>query len=398
MTPADFGEELKRWRLQRKVTQAQTARAVSVSRATIAQWETGTHLPSAENARLLDIHLNAGQKLVVLAEKARGPQRQRAPHMLVAAGEISVQEAFRKVGQALAAELMFDEEGRPAGWRHNLQQKDAPRTALSTAYGIKALLIVGDPHVDLHALEHNLRHMRAGSGGWLRQYQQEPRPEITATVLDALFRIGTPLSVDEALSLMKDSMDGFSRTRPFVLSNVLQTVNRLRPDSPLAASLVEDLLKTRRDFGGVLLWPEKQEPGLAIHMQEPSVVHTARALVALQSSMHTQDNPELQDAVAQATSWLVDQSDDNGVYEELVRSHLTIRHFTSAWVALALASSSPSQVPVERLSAALKVMWSRYDPDLGLWAWGNGDLPIWMTHNAVAALQATAYAHLSSGL
>jgi hypothetical protein len=70
---------------------------------------------------------------------------------------------------------------------------------------------------------------------------------------------------------------------------------------------------------------------------------------------------------------------------------VTIRHFTAAWVVQALSGAAWT-VPVVRLHAALRIVWSRYDRDLGLWAWGNGDLPIWMTLDSVTALRGAALA------
>jgi hypothetical protein len=294
--------------------------------------------------------------------------------------------------------LIVDEQGNPTGWRHNLQQHQE-QTALSTAYGIKAMLLVGEPHVDLHALEASLRSMRRPHGGWFSRSQGQPRPEVTSTVLDALFRIGTPLSVDEAVSLLEDLLDDFSRTRPFILSSVLQTVIRLRPDSSFAHMVIDSLLATRQDFDGVLLWPEKAEAGLV--KPDASLVHTARAVVALQAALDTHDRADLHDAVATALDWITNRpGDDDGVTEQLAypnksgQSQLAIRHFTSAWVTQALAQST--SVPADRTRRALRTLFERYVPDTGLWAWGNGDLPIWMTHDAVAALRCASLALSSS--
>jgi hypothetical protein len=311
-------------------------------------------------------------------------------------------DVFHQVGRSLADHLIRDEDGNPVGWRHNLQ-KDQHQTALSTAYGIKAMVMVGEPHVDFDAIAANLFAMQAPEGGW-RGRSGASRPEITAAVVDALFRIGTPMSVQTALTLTEQSLDPFSRTRPYLLSTVLQTVSRLRPDSPLAVGLIDDLLAARLDFGGTLLWPEKVEHGLAL--PEPSAVHTARALVALREVRFAHDRDDIQEAIEQATHWLVARTKpDDGVTEELIRSRpdghgslrVAIRHFTSAWVVQALASA-PFAVPFSRLNNALQILWSRFDHSLGLWAWGNGDLPIWMTLDSVTALRTATLALASPPL
>ncbi|SRR6266568_1450048 len=393
VTSADFGHELKRIRRQRGETQGQSAAAIGVSRANLTQWETGKYLPSAQNARQLDDHFRAGNALVNLAERARslrGPGTAPVAKANFVTQRPSLLDVFHQVGRGLVEHVIRDEQGRPAGWRHNLQQEQR-RVSLSTAYGIKAMLVVGEPYLDLNALGDSLLSMRSEDGQWLGRSGRS-RPEMTAVVLDALFRIGTPLTVDEALELSERSLDRFSRTRSYLLASVLQTVVRLRPDAPLALGLIDDLLAARLDFGGRPLWPEKKEAGLVL--PEPSVVHTARAVVALREALrYYGERDDIEEAVGQATQWLTDRVHrDDGVVEELARprpdgdgtTRVTIRHFTSAWVVQALAATP--QVPPSRLHSALRTLWERYDAELGLWAWGNGEVPIWMTLDAVTAL------------
>lgn len=394
-TAADVGRELRRLRVSAGETQAHTAAAIGVSRANLAQWEGGKYLPSEQNARQLDDHFRSGNALLSLAEAARGPHGQ-SPVAFATVNSVetasSLATVFQQVGRSLLARLTRDDQGRPVGWRHNLQT-DRHVTAFSTACGIKAMLLIGEPYVDLTALRTSLLDMReAGHGLWVGR-TGSLRPETVALALDALFRIGAPMAVDEAIDLARRSLDQLSRTRPYLLSTVLQTVLRLRPDDPLADELIDDLLATRLVFDGTPLWPEKKEPGLA--RPEASVVHTARAVVALRDVTHRSDVAE---AVEQAETWLIGLTrPDDGVTEDLVRpvpgspatTRVLIRHFTSAWVVQAL-SGAASYVPLARFQNALRTLWERYSPDLGLWAWGNGDLPIWMTLDSVAALRAAA--------
>lgn len=392
MTSADFGRELRRVRRQRGETQEQSAVAIGVSRANLTQWETGKYLPSAQNARQLDDHFRSGNALFNLAETVRSLRDPATPSIANAnfmAGRQSLLHVFHQVGRGLIEHVIRDEDGRPTGWRHNLHQQEH-QTALSTAYGIRAMLVVGEPYVELDALAASLLRMRSDDGQW-RGRSGTSRPEITAAVLDALFRLGAPLSLDEAIALSERSLDPFSRTRSYLLATVLQTVVRLRPDAPLTVQLIDDLLATRLDFDGTLLWPEKKEAGLVL--PEPSAVHTARAVVALQEALRYHgERTDIHEAVGQATQWLTDRvHPDDGVVEELRprpdgddTTRVTIRHFTSAWVIQALAATP--HVPLSRLHRALRTLWERYDSGLGLWAWGNGDLPIWMTLDAVTAL------------
>jgi DNA-binding XRE family transcriptional regulator len=399
VTATGVGHELRRLRKAAGETQAQTARIVGVTRANLTQWETGKYLPSAHNARQLDDHFRAANTLFNLVEAARSPHERTTPAAAGGANVVdtsrSLLQVFHTVGKKLAEHLIRDDDGKPLGWRHNLQMTTGP-TALSTAYGINAMLVVGDAYIDLHTLAGDLYAMRS-EYGWQGRAGGK-RPETTAAVVDALFRASTTISADEGLDLLERSLDSFSRTRPYLLSAVLHTAVRLRPDAPLTNRLIDDLLAARLHFDGAHLWPEKNEAGLVA--PEPSVVHTARSVVALREILHSRDDRnDVREAADEATQWLIDRThSDDGVAEDLARprpdgdgtTRIIIRHFTSAWVVHALAGAP--FLPLPRLNRALGTLWERYDANEGLWAWGSGDLPIWQTLDAVTALRAAALA------
>ncbi|MEV6445214.1 helix-turn-helix domain-containing protein [Amycolatopsis sp. NPDC051716] len=390
MTAEQVGAELRRLRKAAGQTQADVARIVGVSRANLTQWETGRYLPSVENARLLDDHFRAANALVELAEAARSPG-QASAGVLTTGG--SLLDVFRRAGAALAQELIRDENGRAVGWRHNLQKR-GKQTTLATAYGISAMVVLGEPYIDLHAVVQDLYAKRT-EYGWQGRSEGR-RPEVTAAVVDALSQTSTVLSAEEGLESLESSLDDYSRTRPFLLSAALRTSVRLAPDAPLTRGLTDDLLAARLDFDGVPLWGEKKEPRLVA--PEPSTAHTARAVVALRALLRTgDDRADVRDAVEIGTKWLLDRNHpDDGIMEDLALPQpggrdavrVNIKHFTSAWVVQALAEAP--QVPAVRLSRALSSLWERYEAGVGLWAWGSGDLPIWMTLDAVTALRSAA--------
>jgi transcriptional regulator with XRE-family HTH domain len=392
VTTEHVGAELRRLRKAAGQTQADVARIVGVSRANLTQWETGRYLPSAENARLLDDYFRAANSLVELAEAARSPAP-AAVRVLTTGG--SLLEVFRRAGTSLAEELIRDGNGRAVGWRHNLQKR-GKHTTLATAYGISAMVVVGEPYIDLHAVAKDL-YDRRSDFGWQGRSEGR-RPEVTAAVVGALYQASTILSAEEGLTHLEHSLDDRARTRPFLLSAALRTSVRLGPDAPLTRRLTDDLLAARLDFGGVRLWGEKKEEGLVA--PEPSTAHTARAVVALREVLRSgQGSDEVREAAEVGTRWLVERiHPDDGVSEDLALPQpggrpdvrVTIKHFTSAWVLQALAEAP--QVPVARLSRVLNSLWERYEPSRGLWAWGSGDLPIWMTLDAVTALRAVALA------
>jgi hypothetical protein len=233
--------------------------------------------------------------------------------------------------------------------------------------------------------------------GWSARTQTAPRLEATATVLDGLLCSGAPIGVDDVLRMLERLIDEAALQRPFVLTSALEPVMRVAPDSTLARQLIKSLLACRGEFGGFALWPEKlldrDQPLL-----DPSVVHTARAVTALRAA----DDPSAQEAVAVAEEWLRQVDDLNGVSEiirrdvepdgddQLRREELSIEHFTAAWYVRALVgSSAPAYDKIQR---ALGVVWSRYDTKHHFWAWGNGDVPVWMLNDTISALHAAALA------
>lgn len=384
----------------------------------MTQWESGRYLPSPTRARRLDDLLGAEGELYLLAERSRPtgpypdppaahPRRGRAYASPAAEGPAdrdrhTVLQVFSQVGDALVRHLRWDSDGVPLGWPHNLQQDDRHVTSTSTAYGIRTLLLLGDPHVDLAALGRGLERFRLpgtdGRVGWATPSQFGPRPEATSVVVDALTRVGV-LSPGAALVMLEELVDDATRRQTFVLTTVLETVLRIAPDSNLAGVLLGYLLAARRPFDGQLVWPEKVGDGQA--KLSPSTVHTARAVVVLQDAVRRIERPELREALHVGQEWLADNGDDEGVSEVIsreieddrpggAREELGVRHFTAAWVVRALAGVE--RPDADRLGAALDRVWSWFDPDSGLWGWGNGDLPLWMTHDSVAAVRAAALA------
>jgi hypothetical protein len=101
----------------------------------------------------------------------------------------------------------------------------------------------------------------------------------------------------------------------------------------------------------------------------------------------------VQEALEQAAAWLAEPRDLHNAYEVTERpvkgglELVHIRHFTAAWVVKALVSAGvPATHPT--VSNALAQIWNSYGGDTAiLWAWDNGDLPIWMTFDAIEALR-----------
>ena len=311
---------------------------------------------------------------------------------------------FQHVATALRDSLIKNEDGMAMGWPHYLRGHSTIPTASSTAFGIKTMLLLEEYLApDLTTVADNLSKMARPGGGFGTQDQREPSPEATAAVLDALHRIDGTAGVHEHLDKMEGKALGdFEKRRPFILTTMLETSVQLVPDGKLTESLIKALLNVRQRYGDLLLWPEKAESHLV--NPAPSTAHTARAVRALAKfqSVARQPSDQVKEALDQAVVWLLEKGDLSHASEMIDRpldesvdnlEKVYVRHFTAAWVVKALVSAGiPATHPAVR--DGVTQIWNSYSGDeAGLWRWDNGDLPIWMTFDAVDALR---LAHLAT--
>jgi hypothetical protein len=324
------------------------------------------------------------------------------PPRLVRAQAPLLLEEFQRVSQALRDSLLVGDEGT-GGWPHDLKKGSKPATPLATAFGLKTILLLeGFLAPDLIPVAEQLRNSDR-SGGYKARVQKEPRPEVTAAVVGTLHRIDGTAKFDKQLAALRKNFGDFERTRPFIITTVLETSVQLNSDPELTRSLVKDLLAARQRYGNLLLWPEKTEKDRRAPV--PSIAHTARAVRALAQfqiarpaeRMPDSLDDETQQAVDQAAAWLSEQQDLGNVTEIIDRQlddgveQVYVRHFTAAWVVRALVSAGlPASDPV--VSGAVARVWQQYSKKAALWTWRNGDLPVWMSLDAVEALRLAALA------
>jgi hypothetical protein len=192
------------------------------------------------------------------------------------------------------------------------------------------------------------------------------------------------------IALMESGLGDFEKYRPFILTTMLEASLLLEPGTKLMEILIDSLLAARRPHGDQLLWQEKAAPLLI--EPAPSVAHTARAIRVLANVQAIRPASQVQEALEQAVAWLIDQHDLHNAYEVIERpvddglEPVHIRHFTAALVVKALVSAGvPAAHP--SVSSAVAQIWKSYSDTATLWAWDNGDLPIWMTLDAVEALR-----------
>jgi hypothetical protein len=397
ISPAElqvFGAELTNTLRTRDKTIKQAAAKLGVPPAEVARWAAGEDLPSAPQARSLDKYLTARGAIQNLVTELRSrpdrPGLRLVP--MPSPSAPTLLQTIQNVARALRGCLARDADGRPTGWRRDLRDLQGEVGAASTAYGIKTMLLLEDGlAADLIPVAESLRKMADPAGGYKGSEQSGARPEATAAVLNALRRISVTEDFDAHLAQMERDLGNFEKCRPFILTTMLETSLLLKPDTQLVQTLVDSLLAARRPYGDRLLWPEKTE-ALLID-PSPSVAHTARAVRVLANVQAIQPAVPVQEALEQAVAWLIEQRSLHNAYEATERpvngglELVHIRHFTAAWVVKALVSAGvPTAHPA--VSNAVAQIWDSYGGDTAaLWAWDNGDLPIWMTFDAIDALR-----------
>ncbi len=379
----------------RGVSTEDVARHLSVPPAQVSRWIAGAELPPEPDARALDDYLTARGAIASLVVSIRAqpalPRPGPPPVRLASQPAMTLLEVFRQVAAALRDRLTRSEDGTPLGWPHDLQQVSTRVSPVSTAYALRTMLLLeGHLAPDLVPVVENLRSM-SSRGGYQTREQAGPRPEVTASVLHALHMIDGTASFADEMGQMELDLQEFERSRPFILTSMLEASLQLNSSGQLTGLLTESLLTGRRPSGNLLLWPEKSNPLLL--EPAPSVAHTARAVRALSLARLARPDNRVNEAVNQGVAWLLEQRDfgntgdviDRPQADGRVESVFT-RHFTAAWVARALISSGvPASHPT--VSAAVTQIWDSYAGNAAaLWKWDNGELPSWMTFDAIDAL------------
>jgi hypothetical protein len=404
VSPAElrvFGAELTQTLRMRGKTSEQAAAELAVPPANVARWTAGQELPSESQARSLDEYLTARgairKRVTELRSGPAHPGPRLVPVPLVGPSASTLLQTFQNVAAALRGCLARDADGRPTGWAPDLRAFPSKAAALSTAYGIRTMLLLEDGlAADLVSVAESLREMARPGGGYAVREQAEPRTEATAVVLNALLRIAATEGFDAHIAQMERDLGDFENYRPFILTIMLETSLLLKSAQSLVEILVDNLLATRRPHGDFLLWPEKAEPFRSA--PDPSVAHTARAVRVLASVQAIRPTDQVREALEQAVAWLIEQPDLHNAYEVVERELadrtevVHVRHFTAAWVVKALVSAGvPTSHPA--VSNAVAQIWDSYDgTTAALWTWENRDQPIWMTFDAIEALRLASLA------
>jgi hypothetical protein len=401
ISPAElqvFGAELTQTLRMRRKSIDQAADELGVPSSEVTRWAKGEDLPTEPQAHSLDEYLTGRGAIQNLVTELRsrpdrpGPRLIPVPVPVPGPAAPTLLQTFQNVARALRGCLVRDADGRPTGWPPDLRVLPGEATAASTAFGIRTMLLLEDGlAADLVPVAESLKKMAFDAGGYAGREQSGPRPEATAAVLNALRRTAATEDFDAHIAQMETGLGDFERCRPFILTTMLETGLLFKPATPLMETLVDSLLAARRPYGDLLLWPEKTE-ALLID-PAPSVAHTARAVRVLAGVQAIAPADPVQEALEQAVAWLIEQPYLHNAYEVIERpiggrpEPVHVRHFTATWVVKALVSAGvPAGHPA--VGKAVARIWDSYGGDIaGMWAWDNGDLPIWMTFDAIEALR-----------
>jgi hypothetical protein len=314
-------------------------------------------------------------------------------------------QTFREVAKVLRTALYRDADRMLTGWQQDLSQPPTRVTAVSTAYGIRTMLLLeGRLAEDLHPVMESLKRsafpedshpvmeshkqMAYSEGEYASTGQGRPSAEATATVLNALCRIAAIDDTKSHLARLEGGLGDFEKFRPFILTTMLETSMLLGPQAPLIDVLVESLLAARLSYPEGQLWPENSDPQLT--KPDASVAHTARAVRVLANLQSLRPSGLVQEALDQAVPWLIGQQKLHNTDEHIERptdlKSVRTYHFTAAWVVKALVSAGlPAGHPAVR--NAITQMGRNYVSNRALWKSDRGDVPIWMTFDAIEALR-----------
>jgi transcriptional regulator with XRE-family HTH domain len=404
-TRRTLGAYIAQLRRARGLSQDELATALDVTRTIVSAWENDRRRPRADHIEALAQVLDDDGELAALSTYDDGDP----PPLLETA--VPVAAVMRRVADALISHLSVDHatDGRPGyGWRHDIDDTTLPLSALSTAYGLKAVMLAGGQRwrFSLPRARAMLRRLELPDGGWSAVTRSPlARPEVTAVVVSALHDAGESDDyVSDRIELLVETLDrrvhGSEPARPYVLTASLIELSRLDVDEATGRRFVDTLIDLSLVGGGARAWPVVVKTS-GLGPSSPSTVHTAAAVCALAAWARRLDDDRLREIARSGRTWL-EQNCNLDLDDEDIRSEradggeelLHVRHLTPAWTVRALAETGadPGRGIVGR---ALRATLSYYTPDAGLWRWprSGGTYPVWMTYQALAALVAWAGSH-----
>lgn len=401
-TRRTFGAHIAQLRRAQGYSQDELATELEVTRSIVSAWENDHRWPRRQHLEALAEVLESPGLLTWTA----GHADQAPPPVF--GSPMSLTLLRRNTAEALVAHLSEAEsnDGAPGyGWRHDLDDDSRRISALSTAYGLKAVMLAGgcDWRVSLPRLRDMLRRLELPDGGWSALTNSPlARPEVTAVVSSALHDAGEAEDyLAERVEIIVDTLDrrvrGAEPARPYVLAVSLLELSQLGLDDTIGRRFADNLIDLALRAGGAHAWPVEVRPR-GLGGPTPSTAHTACAVTALAAWARRLNDLRLLEVAMSGRTWLEHHA-NLGLDDEWIRSEradggeelLPVRHFTSAWVLRALMDTGCEPTAPLALQA-LRDVGSYYAHDVGLWRWpgGGGTFPVWMTWDALAGIASWA--------
>ena len=288
------------------------------------------------------------------------------------------------------------------GWSQFFGSRQNP-SAIGTAYGLRLAMAldVQDSRLELPRIVSSLLSSERPGGGWSARSQrgESGHPEVTAWVLPPLIRVGLDAEQRSRLitrfeyMLEPDADVGLQST--VVLSSCLSALADIAPTSSRAVQLADALLDGARIAAGGSVDQVAWSSSLSKKGGDPSVPHTARAVVALHkfaaAAMPGKGSGYVESSLAGA-AWLRNNADFD-LFDEPIRrdmvgdktDEVVVGHFTPAWLARALMITGDLG-DLELLRKAVRLTLAHQVN--GVWrVRRTSQEPIWMTYQGTAAIR-----------
>lgn len=282
------------------------------------------------------------------------------------------------------------------GWSKNIEERKVG--VISTVYGLLILEMLRSNEKyyvqKKDEIVESIWQFRHETGGWgaVSQITKSGAPEATAWVVLALFSVKSPLYKKALMDLytilerMEDSINS-----NFTLGLITIILCKVDPDSKFISQYCEKLLSNaiRRD-GKIKFWCSKCKDS-HIWKIEPSIVHTACAIIALYDSQQKGIvSLDIQSELEDTREILMDRSLWKNTQEAISiqigskEDSLIVHYYTIAWVLRALLHMD-NFVDISIIHEMVTRMLKDYQD--GYWNY-EGTYYIWTIYDALVALEA----------
>ncbi len=282
------------------------------------------------------------------------------------------------------------------GWSKNIEERKVG--VISTVYGLlilEKLRSNAKYYVQKkEELINSLWQFRHERGGWgaVSQITNTGAPEATAWVVFALFMVKSPLyknalvDLYEILERMKDKINS-----NFTLGLIIIILCKVDPNSKFIPDYCERLLDSAiKKDGKIKFWCSKCKEDL-IRKIEPSIVHTACAIIALYNSQESGIiSKDLQNELSDTREILLNRNFWGNTQEAISiqigskEDSLIVHYYTIAWILKALLQMN-NFIDASSIQEVVNLLLKDYKN--GYWDY-EGNFYIWTMYDALTALEA----------